>query len=673
MSSHRTSNVLDATALADELTRFRIIAPDTLTALLAEFTGTTPAALVEFLVKRSALTPFQANQVLVGEARLLALGPYRPIGPAGTGTFGDVYTATHRIQPGAAFRIRVFPLRSLWRAKEAKQLVRTLATAPHHLVVSPTDADSANGFHYIVWPHVAGESLTGRVAAFGPLRCGEATGLLAHLADALYACHSQKITHGALTPGSVVLAPDGLPRLLELGAGALLAANLVDDESLLDSMSSSVAACEILEYAAPEFAAEPVPSPAVDQYALGAIGYFALSGQPPFPKLPLAEQLAAKQAGPPTSLELVNPAVRPELAAIIDRMLRPSPADRFAGLDEVQERLSALAGSLHDAHPSEPAARLPAPLHDAPASELLPLAGSEVWPPPESGVTQFPTRDDSEATISFELPEQFAEEVEEEAGKPGARAPAAQGDTPAHGMRVTPAHPLVLENRKITLAPSPPPSSSPVRDTSRMAKSEPSNSPDPRLEVGTPIHYQTEATRDADASSSLESMTPPPLETPELDDRPVTESALWKKLKRNLLFWQAPTDVVQVSVFGSLAIAPGQPTRVTVFLHCPDATDSVRTLSRAFHHDSELIGSGFVAHEVARDTELAVHISVMNAGVTKSLMKFIWRGQPQRLVFDLHVPWEAPSGQSPGLISVGRDDVRIGKTEFRLNLLPRKG
>jgi hypothetical protein len=42
-------------------------------------------------------------------------------------------------------------------------------------------------------------------------------------------------------------------------------------------------------------------------------------------------------------------------------------------------------------------------------------------------------------------------------------------------------------------------------------------------------------------------------------------------------------------------------------------------------------------------------------------------------VFDLHVPWEAPSGPAPGLISIGRDDVRIGKTEFRLNLLPRKG
>jgi hypothetical protein len=42
-------------------------------------------------------------------------------------------------------------------------------------------------------------------------------------------------------------------------------------------------------------------------------------------------------------------------------------------------------------------------------------------------------------------------------------------------------------------------------------------------------------------------------------------------------------------------------------------------------------------------------------------------------VFDLHVPWESPGGQAPGLVSVGRENVRIGKAEFRLHIQPRKG
>jgi serine/threonine kinase PknH len=132
-------------------------------------------------------------------------------------------------------------------------------------------------------------------------------------------------------------------------------------------------------------------------------------------------------------------------------------------------------------------------------------------------------------------------------------------------------------------------------------------------------------------------------------------------------------DVLRVSVYGQAFVAPGQQTKVSVFLHTPETTDSVRTLSRAFHHDSELIGSGYVAREVSRECVLGVHLSVANAGVSKSLMTLTWRGQPHRLVFDLHVPWESPSGAAPGLVSIGRDNIRIGKIEFRLTLLPREG
>src|SRR5262245_58333037 len=183
---------------------------------------------------------------------------------------------------------------------------------------------------------------------------------------------------------------------------------------------------------------------------------------------------------------------------------------------------------------------------------------------------------------------------------------------------------------------------------------------DARAKVAPPVQYHTD---DPDG---------PLAEEIEPADCPVNGSALWRRLRRTLLFWRAVRDVVQVSVFGPAVVAPGQSARLSVYLHTPDTTESVRTLSRAFHHDSELIGTGYVSREVARETTLAVHIGVVNAGVSKSLLTFVWRGQPHLLVFDLHVPWESPAGPAPGLVSVGRDNVRIGKTAFRLMLLPRK-
>jgi hypothetical protein len=127
-----------------------------------------------------------------------------------------------------------------------------------------------------------------------------------------------------------------------------------------------------------------------------------------------------------------------------------------------------------------------------------------------------------------------------------------------------------------------------------------------------------------------------------------------------------------VSVFGPAGATPGQSVKLTVFVHVPSTADNVRVLARAFQHDADLIGTGFLTREVARAAQLAVHLSVANAGVGQAQQDVEWHGQPKRLVYELHVPWESPEGPAPGLVSVGTGDVRIGKIEFRLQIRARK-
>ena len=90
---------------------------------------------------------------------------------------------------------------------------------------------------------------------------------------------------------------------------------------------------------------------------------------------------------------------------------------------------------------------------------------------------------------------------------------------------------------------------SPAPDGPIMAKFPRAAGPDPGQGVEPPFHYHTEA--------------PDPAAAPAADERPPEESVLWKRVRRNLLFWQAATDVVQVSVFGPPAVTPGEPARVT--------------------------------------------------------------------------------------------------------------
>ena len=198
-------------------------------------------------------------------------------------------------------------------------------------------------------------------------------------------------------------------------------------------------------------------------------------------------------------------------------------------------------------------------------------------------------------------------------------------------------------------------------------KDRPPPPPDPRLAAPPPVQWHTADTAPMPRDQPSGAL-PPPADEP----RPPKNSFLLKKVRRNLLFWQAMRDPVQLSVFGPAAAAPGQTVRLTVYLHAPGAAANVRTLARAFHHDAELIGTGFLAREVPRGAEPAVHVSAANAGVGKALLKCVWRGQPHRLGFDLHVPWESAGGWSPGVVSVGLSDVRVGRVEFWLNVLPRK-
>jgi hypothetical protein len=153
---------------------------------------------------------------------------------------------------------------------------------------------------------------------------------------------------------------------------------------------------------------------------------------------------------------------------------------------------------------------------------------------------------------------------------------------------------------------------------------------------------------------------------------PKPVSPLWQTLKRCVLFWRTARGIVQVSVVGPPAVVPGQSTRLAVYLHPPEAAASVRTLARAFHPDAELIASGYLAVEVARTTMLEVQLGLMHAGVAQSRLNFVWRGQPHRLVFDFHVPWESPAGPAGGVVSVGRDQHHLGTVEFQLTILPRK-
>ena len=121
--------------------------------------------------------------------------------------------------------------------------------------------------------YVAGEPLSHRIATAGRLPVVDTLSIVAQAADALEAAHVNGIVHRDVKPGNLLVQDDGTVVLVDFGVArstavtAITAANAVPGTVL---------------YMAPEQVSGKPVSPATDIYALGAVAYQCLSGQPPF-------------------------------------------------------------------------------------------------------------------------------------------------------------------------------------------------------------------------------------------------------------------------------------------------------------------------------------------------------------------------------------------------------
>jgi serine/threonine-protein kinase len=313
-----------------------------------------PPQLAEHLVGQNILTQFQADRILQGKTQGLVLGPYTLTDSIGTGSMGTVYKALSKTD-NKWYAVKVLPRRSMWNVRLARRQVRSFEQFTHPSVVPFVDVGTSGGLHYLAWPLVEGEpidSVLQREQKFQP-----AVGALYCLqtATGLHTCHQHGIFHGLLKPSNMMLGTDGQVRILDLGIGALLAEN--EGESLVDTMSTANTLTSGLDCASPESIMEPTNRTAAgDQYSLGCILYYFLSGKYPFPEGSAVEKMMAHQYKQPTPLRELTPEVPAELIAVVERLMQKKPEDRYASCEEVVDALRPLASAAGSA--KKPVARV---------------------------------------------------------------------------------------------------------------------------------------------------------------------------------------------------------------------------------------------------------------------------------------------------------------------------
>ncbi len=602
------------------------------------------AGFADHLVRRELLTPYQAERALAGEAGKLQIGPYVLLERIGSGDVGTDFLAVHR-GGRRHFKVKLLPLRSLWRAHQAKQLTNRFRTLPAHPSIIPLAAiDTANGSHYLSWSHAEGETLAEAVRRSGPLQPHVACRIFAEVADGLAVCHTAGIFHGMLSPANILF--DG--EILDLGLGDILAEES-DGESMIDTISTANCAREMLGYCAPETIEDPtVRSAAADVYSLGCVLYEVLAGVPPFLDDCIVDMMIAHRTQMPSRIRALNAAVPEPLDDLVFALLQKPPRGR-PGLRELKEALESLAVGL----PVDGSSTIPFGALTLGVGRLDILLA-----PRMTGHKASQTSAETEGLIDFDVP----------GGRPSAETPPAYSVTPAP-VELAPLKPLLSDRGgsvPVLLLPEPVllrqfalPNPAPKV----TAKSDPLPPKKNWAPPPSPVNWVSAAPK-----SEIRAVRPPV----ELPPRPDFASVRRRGLPKRLRFWRSASDTVQLSVFGPPEIPTGRRVAFWVYAHSPETFSDVVTLCRALRPNKDLLGAGYLDAFVGRGVDVNLHLALTYAGVANSLEMFTWIGQTIPRSFEVFVPWDSPPGLASGVVTAGIDKTMVGSIPLHFIIPPRK-
>jgi hypothetical protein len=206
------------------------------------------------------------------------------------------------------------------------------ANLDHPNILPLYEVGEQDGHQFYSMKLITGGSLASRVHEL-TTKPREAATLVAQLARAVHYAHQRGILHRDLKPANVLLDDDGTPYVTDFG----LAKRTGTDSGL----THSGAIIGTPSYMSPEQArSEKGLTVAVDVYALGAILYELLTGQPPFRGATVYDTLREVIESDPVEPRSLNQLVDKDLTAITIKCLAKDPSDRYASAGDLADDLN---------------------------------------------------------------------------------------------------------------------------------------------------------------------------------------------------------------------------------------------------------------------------------------------------------------------------------------------
>ncbi len=254
----------------------------------------------------------------------------------GEGGMATVYLAVDlKYHRSVAVKVMRRELASTMGADRFLREVEIAARLTHPHILSMYESGEAEGLLYYVMPYVEGETLRDRIHRETQLPVEDALKIAREVSEALAYAHEHGVIHRDIKPANILLG-GGHAMVADFGIARALS------NTATESLTQTGLAVGTPHYMAPEQAmGEREIDARADIYAVGALLYEMIAGEPPFTGPTPQAIVTRSMMEAPRALTNTRTNLAPEVDRVALKALAKSPADRYptakalvAALDE---------------------------------------------------------------------------------------------------------------------------------------------------------------------------------------------------------------------------------------------------------------------------------------------------------------------------------------------------
>lgn len=272
----------------------------------------------------------------------LILNRFRVIEKIGSGGMGAIY----KVFDTTLERNIVLKILSTSFNREKSMIrfqneARALSRLSHSNIAKVYDFGVlADGQPYLAIEYVDGVTLDRFLNEGLALKLSQLLEIFVEICDALDQAHREDVVHRDLKPSNIMLVFKGdkySPVILDFGIAKII---LENDEPGAQQLTKTGEIIGSPLYMSPEQASGLPVTTRSDQYSLGCVLFYSLTGRPPFNGETLLETIRQhKETTPPTLTAATQTEWSDDLESIVGQMLAKKPDHRFENISVLRDRL----------------------------------------------------------------------------------------------------------------------------------------------------------------------------------------------------------------------------------------------------------------------------------------------------------------------------------------------